>query len=115
MKRTLNIQVPDKLYLALTKASEQKGISLAGLVRMISTEWVHTQPQDIKGILTYPENLLEGLTLEERKEHLDAITTGGYSYNHKGDALHDPEDDDGEDYETLATPEEIKASQDRLK
>ena len=109
-ERTLNIKVPDKLYLALQKATEQKSISLAALVRMLNSDWVMAQSQDIKGVFTYPEALLAGYNEAERKEHLDVIAFGGYSYNKFGEALHDNDDCESDDcyYESLITPDELE-------
>jgi predicted HicB family RNase H-like nuclease len=38
--KVLNMKLSEKLYEDLKTAAERKGISLAGLVRMICTEWL---------------------------------------------------------------------------
>lgn len=38
--KPLNIKIPEKLYNGLKSAAEDKCLSLAGLVRMISSEWL---------------------------------------------------------------------------
>ena len=115
-ENTLNVKVPDKLYLALKKAAEQKSISLAALTRMLCSDWIMEQNADIKEIFTFPEHILEGLTPEERMEHLSVVLTGGYKYNQYGEATFDRDDDcaEDDDYALLATPEEIANSQRKL-
>lgn len=38
--RALNIKIPDELYKRLQEEAKKKGISLAGLVRMICNEYL---------------------------------------------------------------------------
>ena len=107
----INIKVPDKLYLALKKAAEQKSISIAALTRMICSDWVMRQEQDIKGVFTYPEELLEGLTRNERENHLNVVSSGGFSYNQYGEACFNAVDDCEEDAEyadVCTRPKEVR-------
>jgi hypothetical protein len=108
-ERTLNIKIPDKLYIALQKAAEQKSISLAALTRMLCSDWIMEQPQNIKGIFTFPEISLADMKADMRAEFLAAIAHGGGIYNQYGEAVFDEEDDGDYDdeYASLATPDEI--------
>ena len=112
----LNVRVPDKLYFAMKKAAQQKNISIAALSRMICSDWIMEQSQDIKGVFTYPESKLAGLSEDERNEYIDVIAFGGVTYNIYGEACFDDEDDciDDDVYASLVTPEEIKESQKRM-
>ena len=108
----LNIKIPDKLYYSLKKAAEQKSLSLAALVRMVCSDWVMEQPKDIKGVFTYPEHLLEGLSQESRTQCLQTVVSGGYVYNDHGEACYDHADDglDDDAYEQLCSTDEVTAS-----
>ena len=110
--RVLNIKIPDKLYLSLRKAAERKSLSLAALVRVVCSDWIMEQGSDVKGIFTYPERIMAGLSADERAEFLETISFGGYAYNNFGEPCFDSDDDGADDnaYESLCTPEEAAAS-----
>ena len=65
--------------------------------------------------MIYPKNLLKGLSPLEEELLLKIVKTGGYKYNEYGECCLSEEDDDGVDYSSYCTQNELEESIKRMK
>ena len=65
--------------------------------------------------MVYPENLLRDLSPLEEEFLLKIVKTGGYKYNEYGECCLSEEDEDGVDYSSYCTQDELDESIKRMK